>query len=176
MEKLQNKSITVNDAWKQFSILDCINLIALSVTQIKPSTLNACWKKVWLECLQNGGTIQTSQLSNQIITLAQSIGGEGFDTFNENDIEELLIDEPLNDDEVIAISLESVENLESTQNGDNDLEPRSLTAKIIQEGLQLCNILLCRHSMFFYADFEVISSLRFSYMRLFNTEEQIHTF
>lgn len=87
LEKLQNKSMTVIDAWKQFSILDCINHIASSVNQIKPSTLNACWKKVWPECLQNNGAIQTSQLSNQIISLAQNIGGDGFDTFNENDIE-----------------------------------------------------------------------------------------
>ena len=140
LDKLQNKSITLIEAWKQFSIFDCINHIALSVTQIKPSTLNACWKNAWPECLQNGGAIQTSQLSNQIITLAQNIGGEGFDTFNENDIGELLIDEPLNDDDVIAISLEPVENAESTQNDDNpEIESRSLTAKIIQEGLLLCD-------------------------------------
>ncbi|GFY28101.1 tigger transposable element-derived protein 1 [Trichonephila clavipes] len=99
--------------------------------QIRPRTLNACWEKIWPACVTDNTTTQTSTLSDEIINLAHEIGGDGFNTFSHDDIEELLVDDALSDNDIIDLTLE----------GDNDEEEKStpLTGKLIQEGLQLCS-------------------------------------
>ncbi|GFX05348.1 tigger transposable element-derived protein 1 [Trichonephila clavipes] len=123
LNKLENESLTVKDVWKQFSIFDCLIHVASASAQIRPRTLNACWKKIWPACVTDNTTTQTSTLSDEIINLAHEIGVDGFNTFSHDDIHELLVDD--------ALSLE----------GDNDGEEKStpLTGKLIQEGLQLCS-------------------------------------
>ncbi|GFX47983.1 tigger transposable element-derived protein 1 [Trichonephila clavipes] len=46
LNKLENESLTVKDVWKQFSIFDCLIHAASASAQIRPRTLNACWKKI----------------------------------------------------------------------------------------------------------------------------------
>ena len=137
MSKLENESLTVKDVWKQFSIFDCLIHVAFASAEIRPTTLNACWKKVWPACVTSNTTIQTSTLSDEIITLAHEIGGDGFNTFSHDDIDELLVDDALSDNDIIDLTLDVVVGLE----GDNDEEekPTPLTAKLIREGLQLCS-------------------------------------
>ncbi|GFV59027.1 tigger transposable element-derived protein 1 [Trichonephila clavipes] len=131
LNKLENESLTVKDVWKQFPIFDCLIHVASDSAQIRPRTLNACWKKVWPACVTDNTTTQTLTLSDEIINLALEIGGDGFNTFSHDDIDELLVDDALN------LTVDGVVGLE----GDNDEEEKStpLTRKLIQEGLQLCS-------------------------------------
>ena len=46
LDTVDLKSIYVKEARKQFSINNCIDLINLSLKELKISTLNACWKKI----------------------------------------------------------------------------------------------------------------------------------
>ncbi|GFT95467.1 tigger transposable element-derived protein 1 [Trichonephila clavipes] len=135
LNKLENESLTVKDVWKQFSIFDCLIHVASISAQIRPRTLNACWKKIWPACVTDNTTIQTSTLSDEIINLAHEIGGDGFNTFSHDDIDELLVDNALSDNDIIDLTLDLTVDLE----GDNDEEEKSttLTGKLIQEGLQL---------------------------------------
>ncbi|GFS49758.1 tigger transposable element-derived protein 1 [Trichonephila clavipes] len=97
LNKLENEFLTVKDVWKQFSIFDCLIHVGSASVQIRPRTLNACWKKIWPACVTDNTTTQTSTLSNEIINLAHEIGGDGFNTFSHDDIrvDELLVDDAI---------------------------------------------------------------------------------
>ncbi|GFV44926.1 tigger transposable element-derived protein 1 [Trichonephila clavipes] len=141
LNKLENESLTVKDVWKQFSIFDCLIHVASASAQIRPRTLNACWKKIWPACVTDNTTTQTSTLSDEIINLAHEIGGDGFNTFSHDDIEELLVDEALSDNDIIDLTLDLTVDCVVGLEGDDDEEEKStpLTGKLIQEGLQLCS-------------------------------------
>ncbi|GFU98643.1 tigger transposable element-derived protein 1 [Trichonephila clavipes] len=139
LNKLGNESLTVKDVWKQFSIFDCLIHVASASAQIRPRTLNACWKKIWPACVTDNTTTQTSTLSDEIINLAHEIGGDGFNTFSHDDIDELLVDDALSDNDIIDLTLDLTVDGVVGLEGDNDEEEKStpLTGKLILEGLQL---------------------------------------
>ncbi|GFU78854.1 tigger transposable element-derived protein 1 [Trichonephila clavipes] len=141
LNKLENESLTVKDVWKQFSIFDCLIHVASASAQIRPGTLNACWKKIWPACVTDNTTTQTSALSDEIINLAHEIGGDGFNTFSQDDIDELLVDDALRNNDIIDLTLDLTVHGVVGLEGDNDEEEKStpLTGKLIQEGLQLCS-------------------------------------
>ncbi|GFX90630.1 tigger transposable element-derived protein 1 [Trichonephila clavipes] len=86
-------------------------------------------------------TTQTSTLSDEIINLAHGIGGDGFNTFSHDDIDELLVDDALSDNDIIDLTLDLAVDGVVGLEGDNDEEEIStpLNGKLIQEGLQLCS-------------------------------------
>ncbi|GFT25580.1 tigger transposable element-derived protein 1 [Trichonephila clavipes] len=137
----ENESLTVKDVWKQFSIFDCLIHVASASAQIRPRTLNACWKKIWPACVTDNTTTQTSTLSDEIINLAHEIGEDGFNTFSHDDIDELLVDDALSDYDIIDLTLDLTVDSVVGLEGDNDEGEKStpLTGKLIQEGLQLCS-------------------------------------
>ncbi|GFW82649.1 tigger transposable element-derived protein 1 [Trichonephila clavipes] len=141
LNKLENESLTVKDVWKQFSIFDCLIHVASASAQIRPRTLNACWKKIWPACVTDNTTTQTSTLSDEIINLAHEIGGDGFNIFNLDDIDELLVDDALSDNDIIDLTLDLTVDSVVGLEGDNDEEEKSTppTGKLIQEDLQLCS-------------------------------------
>ena len=117
--------------------MDCRNNVSCAISQISPHTLNFCWKAVWPECVTDGEIIKTLTLSSEIINLANQLGGKGFDTFSQNDVDKLLEDTPLNDDDILGLILHASVEIED----DIEMEepPAPLTLKIIQEASQLCN-------------------------------------
>ncbi|GFW98057.1 tigger transposable element-derived protein 1 [Trichonephila clavipes] len=137
LNKLENESLTIKDVWKQFSIFDCLIHVASVSAQIRPRTLNACWKKIWPVCVTDNTATQTSTLSDEIINLAHEIGGDGFNTFSHDDIDELLVDDALSDNDIIDLTLDLTVHGVVGLEGDNDEEEKStsLTGKLIQEGL-----------------------------------------
>ncbi|GFU39674.1 tigger transposable element-derived protein 1 [Trichonephila clavipes] len=74
---------------------------------------------------------------DEIINLAHEIGGDGFNTFSHDDIDELLVDDALSDNDIIDLTLDLTVNGLVGLEGDNDEEKSTpLTGKLIQEGLQ----------------------------------------
>ncbi|GFX82725.1 tigger transposable element-derived protein 2 [Trichonephila clavipes] len=140
LNKLENESKTVKDVWKQFSIFDCLIHVASASAQIRPTILNACWKKIWPACLTDNTTTQTLTLSDEIINLAHEIGGDGFNTFSHNDVDEVLGGDALSDNDIIDLTLDLTVDGVVGLEGDNNEEEKStpLTGKLIQ-GLQLCS-------------------------------------
>ncbi|GFV37498.1 tigger transposable element-derived protein 1 [Trichonephila clavipes] len=141
LNKLENESKTVKDVWKQFSIFDCLIHVASASAQIRPTILNACWKKIWPACVTDNTSTQTSTLSDEIINLAHEIGGDGFNTFSHNDVDKLLVGDALSDNDIIDLTLDLTVDGVVGLEGDNYEEEKStpLTGKLIQEGLQLCS-------------------------------------
>ena len=72
---------TVIDAWKKFSIMDCIKHAALASSEIKPLTLTFCCKGIWPECVKGKETCANDntggELHADIINLAREFGDEG---------------------------------------------------------------------------------------------------
>ncbi|GFX81628.1 tigger transposable element-derived protein 1 [Trichonephila clavipes] len=110
---------------------------------LKPLLINKSLRpralKICPACVTENTTTQTSTLSDEIINLAHEIGGDVFNTFSHDDIDELLVDDALSDNDIdltLDLTVDGVVGLE----GDNDEEEKStpLTGKLIQEGLQLC--------------------------------------
>ena len=67
------------EAQKQFSLKHCINIIFLSLKELKISTLNACQKKIWLSSIEIENIFESSKNEiGGILKLAKSIGGEDF--------------------------------------------------------------------------------------------------
>ncbi|CAK9820080.1 Tigger transposable element-derived protein 1 [Anthophora quadrimaculata] len=117
---LENDEVGLTEVWKKFSILDCINHTTAAIGQIKQHTLNSCWKEIWPECVINRNvTENSSTLLSEITALAYNISGEGFDTFGENDLDEMIEDETVNDSDIIN-------NLIDYEDGQE--EPESITA------------------------------------------------
>ncbi|GFW63792.1 hypothetical protein TNCV_3744001 [Trichonephila clavipes] len=83
-------------------------MLHLFSAQIRPRTLNACCKKDFIRpaCVTDNTTTQTSTLSDEIINLAHEIGGDGFNTFSHDDIDELLVDDALSDNDIIDLTLD----------------------------------------------------------------------
>ncbi|GFU69648.1 tigger transposable element-derived protein 1 [Trichonephila clavipes] len=96
---------------------------------------------IWPACVTDNTTTQTSTLSDEIINLAHEIGGDGFNTFSHDDIDELLVDDALSDNDIIDLTLDLTVDGVVGLEGDNDGEEKStsLTGKLIQECLQLCS-------------------------------------
>nr|XP_022910254.1 tigger transposable element-derived protein 1-like [Onthophagus taurus] len=143
LDKLtNNKNVTVIDAWKNFTINDCIKHAGLALSELKPSTLNACWRSLWPECVKNKDHVPSNMDQYPNITaLAHEIGGEGFADISSADIDELLEDKALTDDEIISLALEIPDDKECSE---IDEEIPTLTADVIKEGLQLA-AKLCDH-------------------------------
>ncbi|GFY07396.1 tigger transposable element-derived protein 1 [Trichonephila clavipes] len=78
---------------------------------------------------------------HEIINLAHEIGGDGFNTFSHDDIDELLVGDALSENYIIDLTLDLTVDGVVGLEGDNDEEEKStpLTGKLIQEGLQLCS-------------------------------------
>ncbi|CAK9810845.1 Tigger transposable element-derived protein 1 [Anthophora quadrimaculata] len=99
LKKLENDGISLTEAWKKFSILDCINHATAAIAQIKQCTLNSCWNAIRPECVINRNvTENTFTLLSQITALVHNISEEGFDTFSENDLVEMIEDETLSNE------------------------------------------------------------------------------
>ncbi|GFY33867.1 hypothetical protein TNCV_4595751 [Trichonephila clavipes] len=124
-----------------FLFFDCLIHVASASAQIRPTILNACWKKIWPACVTDNTTTQTSTLSDEIINLAHEIGGDGFNTFSHNDVDKLLVGDALSGNDIIDLTLDLTVDGVVGLEGDNDEEEKStpLTGKLIQEGLQLCS-------------------------------------
>ena len=130
-----DRTLTVPEVWKKFTILDCVKHVGLAYKEIRPTTLNACWRQIWPEVVSNDNVlISNKDEFSKIINLSKSLGGEGFEDLNKNDIEELFTDEVITEDEL----LRHISAYESDNDSINEsVEPSLLTEKNLYEVMQL---------------------------------------
>ncbi|KFD54655.1 hypothetical protein M513_04355 [Trichuris suis] len=88
-----NPHLSVTQSWKSFNIADAIILIAEAVQAIKHSSVNACWRPLWRNVVNDfkGFPSADTELEN-IRNIAMEIGGEGFSDMVEGDLREHLED------------------------------------------------------------------------------------
>ncbi|XP_055585228.1 tigger transposable element-derived protein 1-like [Uranotaenia lowii] len=126
----KDPTLTVPEAWKTFTMKECLEQIGAALLDIKPSTLNACWRSLWPECVQSTDVQQVNHTS-EIIFLAHVIGGEGFDDMAEEDVCELLQEPVLGDEDLIEMLLTEPEEIA------DEVSVPELTSEKLEEGFRL---------------------------------------
>ena len=129
-----DKSLSITQFWKQFNIKDGIDIIAESWNEVKESTMNAVWKKIWPECVHNfTGFPQVRPVVTEVVNLAHKVGMEEVD---EEDVSELLTshEKELTNEELIAIEQErAVEEEAAAAQEEDATRQHHLTRKILAE-------------------------------------------
>uniref|UniRef100_A0A3Q1BQ93 DDE-1 domain-containing protein n=1 Tax=Amphiprion ocellaris TaxID=80972 RepID=A0A3Q1BQ93_AMPOC len=85
---------SLKDYWHGYTIASCLQNIQRAIQEMKPETLNACWKKLWPEAVQtpNGGSLDEIHHSavDTAVNLAKQLGGDGFNDMTPDDINALI--------------------------------------------------------------------------------------
>uniref|UniRef100_A0A452GJZ5 HTH CENPB-type domain-containing protein n=1 Tax=Gopherus agassizii TaxID=38772 RepID=A0A452GJZ5_9SAUR len=84
-------NLNVMECWKSFNIADCITYIKQAMDAIKPETVNACWRNLWKECVNEFKGFPTIDKEVKcIVQVARQVGGDVFVDILEEEIEELI--------------------------------------------------------------------------------------
>lgn len=144
LEKLESDpNKTVISAWKEFSIYDCVKIVESSIKELKVSTLNGCWRKLWPGVVPPKNAALSVDIEiNRIISVANRIGGQGFNDLNTDDLTELLDDPLLNENDLIELvnELEQPETC-NVEHMDEEIDTQNmnLTAADLSNAIELSN-------------------------------------
>lgn len=100
-----NSEETITSSWKKFTIADCIADIDASWQEMKPSSINACWRKIWPQVVEKDNLVPPiTNEEDEIVRLAHQIGGEGFEDMQRDEVNELLNShgEELSEEDLLA--------------------------------------------------------------------------
>lgn len=147
-DKLEEESLTLMDVWKTFSMSDCMNHAIQSLNEIRPMVLNSCWNNIWPDCVSGNISCISNTIANaDIISLARSIDAYGFDDIDEEEINEMMVDKPMSDEEVIALATQAVDPEEVVGLAGQPFDPLAIkcdektdskmTTRAIRDGLKM---------------------------------------
>ncbi|XP_032245712.1 tigger transposable element-derived protein 1-like [Phoca vitulina] len=105
----------IREFWRNYSIMDAVDNIAVAWEELRPETMNSVWKKIWPECVQFQSVSQTdniAQLQQNIVTLAKNVA---FEEVVEADVDQLLRshEEDLSNEELMQLEQEPAGEQES---------------------------------------------------------------
>lgn len=123
-----NSEETVTSCWKKFNIADCIADIDASWNEVKPSTINACWRRIWPEVVEKENTVPPlHKEEEEIVLLAHQIGGEGFDDMGQQEINELLNshEQELSEEDLLGQNEEESKDADEVEREGEDRESES---------------------------------------------------
>lgn len=130
----ENPGMSVKECWSQFTILNAIENIAASWKEVKSSTVNACWKKLWPQCVQGNAVEPDSQTEiEKVVELARQVGEEGFENVEVADVEELTLDE---EEGLTHMELEELTREDSVVSSDDDEDELQITNLLTTKSLQ----------------------------------------
>ena len=129
----------VMDCWKTYSIKECIANIDASIKELKPSTINGCWRNIWPEAVEKSSSIPdlTKDLL-EIVSIARNVGGEGFEDMSSSDVEEVInaeIDD-LGEEDLEELLQDSESETESEEEV-NIVQKSKMTEKVLTQALKL---------------------------------------
>ncbi|XP_064092986.1 tigger transposable element-derived protein 1-like isoform X2 [Macrobrachium nipponense] len=85
---------TLKECWRKFTIATCLTIIGQSLKDMKKETFNACWKKLWPECVHNYEGFSPEEVQHSAIDKAvqsaRILGGEGFSDMTEDEVGSLI--------------------------------------------------------------------------------------
>jgi len=139
LDQMENgESLSIIDAWKKFTMLDCVKHIGMSYAEIKQSTLNACWKALWPNIVEDENhRMCLKQEYSRIIELGHMLGGEGFADITEVDIAEIMEDQELQEDDLLEMVQKISGSVNDVESDVDECESSTFTAKIVREGLAI---------------------------------------
>ncbi|XP_024084519.1 uncharacterized protein LOC112128468 [Cimex lectularius] len=110
---------------------------------MKPSTINACWRKIWPQVVKKDNAFPPLQdEEKEIVRIAHQIGGEGFDDMRADEIDELLNshEKELSDEDLMLQKEEDSKECEEVESEDESRggeKSPSFSAKQIREILTI---------------------------------------
>ena len=133
--------------WRDFTIATCLQIIQKALQEMKKETLNACWKKLWPECVHAYKGFSPDEIHHlevdKAVKLAKILGGEGFNDMTHDDVNDLIKtnSDPLTDEDLAELTKSACEEEEEqsdpSQEEDDDeglsLERLSTMARTAKE-------------------------------------------
>uniref|UniRef100_A0A8C7WWU1 DDE-1 domain-containing protein n=1 Tax=Oryzias sinensis TaxID=183150 RepID=A0A8C7WWU1_9TELE len=130
--------------WRNFTIASCLTVIHKVLQDMKEETLDACWKKIWPECVRDYKGFSPNEVQcdavNKSVKLAQLIGGDGFDDVTHEEINELVDahSQPPTDQDLAELTQSASENgIEDQEDpSQEDVEDEGLTLERLVDLMQ----------------------------------------
>ncbi|KAK9701802.1 hypothetical protein QE152_g30361 [Popillia japonica] len=120
-------------------------MISLSLKELKTSTLNACWKKIWPLSVEIENRIESSENEiGGILQLAKSIGADGLKIWPYRMFK---MEEEIGEANLLELASEDVNQVDSEESAEH-CEVNKLTLKKLRDGLSLAENFI----IFFNAD------------------------
>ncbi len=142
----QPNFLGVMDCWKTYSIKECIANIDASIKELKPSTINGCWRNIWPEAVEKSSSIP--DLTNdllEIVSIARNVPGEGFEDMSSSDVEEVInadVDE-LGEEDLEELLQDSESESDSEEEVEIVQKPK-MTEKVLIQALKITSELTDR--------------------------------
>lgn len=139
--RLKNdNSKTLIQIWKEFSMLDSVNIISSACKEIRTSTFNAVWRTLLPQMVKEENVIPpVDEEYARIINTASRLGGEGFEDMTIEDVKEMFKEESLSEEELMEFIDKSTSNAFIVENlkNMNARSFRNLNSNDIQTGMDL---------------------------------------
>lgn len=123
----------------QYHILDGVQNSEFAWDEVKNTTLNAVWNKIWPECCIREAIVDMPALV-EIVKMGKKIGCEGFDDTGSEDISEVIerAQEDLSVEEMVTYFADN--NVEKDESDDTEIvEEKKLSSKAQIEFLKIGN-------------------------------------
>jgi hypothetical protein len=132
-------NIEIMECWKSFIIANAITFIKAAMDELKPDTVNACWKNLWSEVVNDfKGFPAIDGEVKKIIRIARQVGGEGFVDMIDEEVEEHR--EVLPNEELEELVKSSTEE-EEAEEEETETEPAMWTLKKFGEMYRIAQTL-----------------------------------
>ena len=133
--------------WHNLTIESCLTVIRKALQDKEKETLNACWKKVWPECVHDYRGFSPNEIHHgavdKSVKLAHLIGSDGFDDVTHEEVNELIDahSQALTDKDLAELTKSAEEETEDQEDPSQEDEGLTLerlaelmrTAKELQE-------------------------------------------
>lgn len=128
-----DEDFTLKGYWRMFTIATCLSVIQTALKEMKNETLNACWKKLWPECVHNNKGFSPEEIQqeavNNVVSLAKKLGGEGFEDITQDEVNNLIDahSEPLTDEDLMELTKSASEEEKEATDREQEEEEQGLT-------------------------------------------------
>lgn len=123
---------TVSLMWKTYNIADCLINIKESINEVKPSTINASWRKLWPEVVGDvAGNMDGigAQVVDSILEIAHNVEGEGFSQIDHQDVQDMIQgdNQELTVEELEELMIPQNEEAKQIDDDEDPDDPRTMT-------------------------------------------------
>ncbi|KAM9364931.1 tigger transposable element-derived protein 1-like [Pholidichthys leucotaenia] len=141
-----DEDFSLKTYWRGYNIATCLANIQKALNEMKEQTLNASWRKLWLDVAHDYEGFTPDEVHHSAIDkavrLARLVATEGFSDMTTEDVNTLIEchSEPLTDEDLIEMTRSASEEEEeaaAAAGDDDEAEERGLTLDNLQE---LCNM------------------------------------
>ena len=145
---LDNRGVSVKDFWRKFDIKAAVEIIAAAWEEVKSSTMNAVWRKVWPEAVHSFVRFDHVPLQQEIDDFANAadLVAEGEERINADDIAALVEshEEDLTAEDLVELQKQQTAVEEEEQTTSEKTTTMGDLKELIKLGLSFIDEVLAR--------------------------------